>query len=175
MSYREVEHHREALAATHYDRTIQKQQAQLRRALTGDIVMRRDHMSQQATRQGLLRNFLSMFEEPSDRTARSAIQGWSVFTHDIKKHSGMHRHQGGLVIYVVSGRGHTIVEGERVDWEAGDVILLPIIPGGVAHQHFNDEDDDGTPVQWVAFVYRPMNDAIGSYMEQITEVGDNRH
>ena len=41
----------------------------------------------------------------------------------------MHRHQGGLALFVLDGRGHTIVNGVTHDWEAGDLILLPVAPG----------------------------------------------
>jgi uncharacterized RmlC-like cupin family protein len=150
-----------------YDRFIERQQARLKRAHSGQIVMRRDQVAAENSRQGILRWYLNSQEDPEDPTAASAIQNWDVFVHDIRRHSGMHRHQGGLVIYVIRGRGYTLVEGERVDWKAGDLLLLPVIPGGVAHQHFNEEP--GTPAEWVAFVYRPMHDAIGSYIEQMSE------
>src|ERR1700719_2851203 len=65
------------------------------------------------------------------------LQHWRVFIHDIRTRSGKHRHQGGLVIYVLEGRGYSVVDGERKDWEKGDLVLLPMKPGGVVHQHFN--------------------------------------
>ena len=65
------------------------------------------------------------------------LQHWRVFIHDIKTRSGKHRHQGGLVIYVLEGKGYSVVDGERKDWEKGDLVLLPMKPEGVEHQHFN--------------------------------------
>jgi gentisate 1,2-dioxygenase len=43
-------------------------------------------------------------------------------------------HQGGLVIYVLEGegaegRGYTILDDERYEWEAGDVMTLPLRQG----------------------------------------------
>src|SRR5690242_9499378 len=67
----------------------------------------------------------------------SALNQWLVFQHDIHTHSGKHRHQGGLAIFVLEGEGYTEVDGVRIDWEAGDLILLPIKPDGCEHQHFN--------------------------------------
>ena len=165
---------REPEPQTVYDRWLEKDSIRLRRALSGDIVMHRDEMAIQQSRHGILRFFLNTKEDPGDPTAGSAVQDWEVFTHDIKNQSGMHRHQGGLVIYVVSGKGHTVVEDERIDWRAGDLLLLPVVPGGVAHQHFNDEEGD-EPVQWVAFIFAPMRDAVGSFTEQLTEAPDFTH
>lgn len=157
-----------------YDRFIESQQARLRRTFNGKLVLKKSDYPLEQSRQGLIRWFLNSQEDEHDYTAQSAVDGWDVFTHDIKNQSGKHRHQGGLIIYVVSGRGHTIVEGERVDWKAGDLLLLPVLPGGVEHQHFNDESGDA-PVQWVAFIFRPMHDAVGSFVEQISEAPDFAH
>jgi uncharacterized RmlC-like cupin family protein len=165
---------REPEPGTVYDRVMEKQQADLHRANTGKIVMHKDELPIEQGRQGLLRFFLNGYEDPDDPTAQSAIEGWDVFTHDIRSQSGMHRHQGGLVIYVVSGKGHSLVEGQRVDWETGDLLLLPVLPGGVAHQHFND-DDSKESVQWVAFIYRPLHKAVGSFVEQVSESPDFAH
>jgi quercetin dioxygenase-like cupin family protein len=45
-----------------------------------------------------------------------------------------HRHTYETIIYVLKGKGYSIVEGERVDWEAGDAVL---VPRWNWHQHFN--------------------------------------
>jgi gentisate 1,2-dioxygenase len=62
--------------------------------------------------------------------------------------SGKQRSQGGVVFVVVEGRGYTILDGERYDWKAGDLLQLPIRPDGVAFQHFNASEDD--PVLLIA-------------------------
>ncbi|MEE8472253.1 MAG: hypothetical protein V3S82_03685, partial [Dehalococcoidia bacterium] len=43
--------------------------------------------------------------------------------------------------YVLEGKGYTVVDGVRHDWEKGDVVLLPIKPDGVVFQHFNSDKD----------------------------------
>ena len=75
--------------------------------------------------------------------------------HDIKTVSGKHRHQGGLLIYVLEGKGYSIVNGERKDWQKGDLVLLPMVPGGVEHQHFNVEPEKGA-ARWIAFINMPI-------------------
>lgn len=87
---------------------------------------------------------------------------WSIFCHEIRQHSGRHKHQGGILLFVIKGRGYTVVDGKRFDWSSGDLILLPIKKGGVEHQHFNL---DGKPSRWVAFRNRPSSN-IGNFKEQ---------
>lgn len=49
-------------------------------------------------------------------------------------HGGMHRHTNEAIIRILEGRGYTIIEGQRVDWEEGDVMYIPVLAW---HQHFN--------------------------------------
>lgn len=100
----------------------------------------------------------------------TALGNWWVFKQDIRVHSGAHRHQGGLVIYVVEGRGYTIVDGVREEWEGGDLLLLPLKPDGVVHQHFNA--DPGKPCTWVAFIYLPWWDSLLSKIELVEDGPD---
>src|SRR5436305_1917508 len=92
------------------------------------------------------------------------VQHWRVFIHDIKTRSGKHTHQGGLVIYVLEGKGYSIVDGERKDWEKGDLVLLPMKPQGVEHQHFNA--DPSKPALWAAFIHIPIQEYLASDLKQ---------
>lgn len=60
------------------------------------------------------------------------------------KASVKHRHTTEAVLYIVRGKGHTVMhfEGEpeeRVDWEEGDLLGIPF---WAWHQHFNDSDTE---------------------------------
>ncbi len=55
-----------------------------------------------------------------------------------------------------------------MEWKKGDLILLPVKPGGVEYQHFNL--DPKKPVRWLAMIYAPYQDAIAHYLEQKEEV-----
>lgn len=44
-----------------------------------------------------------------------------------------HRHMSSAINYHFSGRGHSVVEGERIDWAAGDLMLSA--PAWSAHGH----------------------------------------
>ena len=49
--------------------------------------------------------------------------------------SGRHKHLE-AVVYAVEGQGYTDMQGQRVPWEAGDVLYVP--PAMWEHQHMND-------------------------------------
>lgn len=55
-----------------------------------------------------------------------------------------HRHTTEAVIYIVRGKGHTVVHWdgepeERIDWEEGDMFSFPV---WMWHQHFNDSETE---------------------------------
>ena len=50
-----------------------------------------------------------------------------------------HGHMNSAVFYVLKGKGHDVHDGRRMDWEAGDAL---IVENACVHQHFNDEPDD---------------------------------
>jgi hypothetical protein len=62
--------------------------------------------------------------------------------------SGRLKFQGGQVILVTEGRGHTTVDGVKHSWEAGDVLNLPLRADGIVIQHFNDDPEN--PARFVA-------------------------
>lgn len=134
------------------------------KARAGRIVIKGSQVPLELSRQGYYKIYLT----PKSEGVCSDL--FMVFSTDIKNHSGMHRHQGGLVIFIIEGEGYTLVDGRKVEWRAGDLILLPIKPGGVEHQHFSR--DPGKPCKWVAFVYRPFTDFLGNEFEQRAESPD---
>ena len=153
---------REPADKTPYDMFMRLRQEFHDRQSTGQIVVRLDDRERHTTRQGQLLYYLN-----SDIYKNTPLQDWRVFSHDLKTQSGKHRHQGGLVIYVITGKGYSVVDGERIDWQAGDLLLLPIKPGGVEHQHFNI--NPGSECRWIAFSYMPFFDHVASEFTQ-TEV-----
>jgi len=61
--------------------------------------------------------------------------------------------------------GDVFVDGERVEWEKGDLVLLPLREKGVEHQHFNSDTPD-KPALWMAFIHGPTRDYVASEMTQ---------
>ncbi len=152
---------REAPAQNVYEIAIKRGRERAERNAIGRIVCKLDDCPQTLTRQGRLRYYLGPTIEDTP------MQDWVVFTHEIRTVSGKHRHQGGLIIYVIDGKGYSVVNGVRCDWEKGDLVLLPMREKGVEHQHFNA--DPAKPALWMAFIHGPTQDYLASEMTQ-TEV-----
>ncbi len=143
-----------------YQSLIEDMQGWRRQAETGLIVIRGKETPWFQNPQARVRYYLL----PPYR-GDTALQTIAVFEQIIYRHSGMHRHQGGLVIYVLDGEGYTIVDGERYDWAADDLLILPIKPGGVAHQHFNR--DSTRPARWLAMIPMAFQEYLSSELVQI--------
>lgn len=139
------------------------------RALHGKVVVRGVGVPWRQNRQALVKRYLWTTRVIGMPTG-AALDDWRVFVQDINVHSGKHRHQGGLVIFVLEGEGYSVVEGERDDWEAGDLLLLPYKPGGIEHQHFNC--DDSKPAKWIALINSSVWDWGASEMMQVTQHPD---
>ena len=54
-------------------------------------------------------------------------------------HGQKHGHMNSAVFFVLKGKGHDIHDGRRIDWEAGDAL---IVENGCVHQHFCDSKDE---------------------------------
>jgi quercetin dioxygenase-like cupin family protein len=143
-----------------YDRALRYYQERADRQAHGPVVIRGSEATMELSRQGRLTYFLNhlVFKD-------TPLQQWLVFTHEVRTHSGKHRHQGGLVIYVIDGSGYSVVEGEKIAWKKGDLLLLPMKPGGVEHQHFNENPDK--PALWIAFIHSPTMEHLAHEMKQL--------
>src|SRR4029078_7997542 len=53
--------------------------------------------------------------------------------------SGRLKFQGGQIMFIVAGRGYTLLVGVNNAWEAGAVLNLPTKRDGIVVQHFNDD------------------------------------
>jgi quercetin dioxygenase-like cupin family protein len=54
-------------------------------------------------------------------------------------HGQKHGHMNSAVFFVLKGKGHDVHDRRRIDWEAGDAL---IVENGCVHQHFSDDPDD---------------------------------
>ena len=98
---------KEAPKRNSYELAIQQDKDRAERQMTGRIVCKLADCPQNLTRQGRLRNYLGLTIEDTP------LQDWIVFTHEVRTVSGKHRHQGGLIIYVIDGSGYSVVDGGR--------------------------------------------------------------
>ncbi len=151
---------------TIYDREKRLLNEMVQNRAEGTVVLKGKEINFQQSRQGLSKSYIRRYENWD----KVGTPGWTIFLQRIHKHSGKHVHQGGLAIYVLGGKGYTVVDGERYDWEEGDLIILPIKPGGAEHQHFNADPDQ--PAEWMAFIYETMRDIISMGRIQVEDHPD---
>ena len=162
---RHVERSTEAEAVNErlrHPKTFDYVDAELERATHGQVVVRAKDRPWDVHRQAVIRYYLSPHEPELQHTAN---QEWDVFLQRLPDRSGKHRHQGGIIIFVVEGSGWSVLEGKRTDWEAGDLLFVPMNPGRVEHQHFNA--DPTKPASWIAFLYWPFFMHAGSEITQV--------
>lgn len=101
------------------------------------------------------RRLITPFEEApfriTPRGARSAFlvdpslgyhtTGLTAVWHQLAPglYQSKHRHGGEAWLYCVSGHGYSEIEGERVDWGPGDLVVVDY---WAWHQHFNASDNE---------------------------------
>ena len=150
----------EALPGAHYFALYENREDFLEHQATAPLVVKRVPKEEyELCPQGLIGWYLHP-QVFSDR----CLQEWWVFIHDIRGVSGRHRHQGGLVLFIIEGKGYSTMNGVRYDWKAGDMVLMPLLPEGVEHQHFNVVE--GASSKWLAFIHEPTFNEVGSELVQ---------
>lgn len=109
-----------------------RQRARLKTAIQ---VVPGDELPLECNRQGLMRWYL----HPA--ITDTILSTLLFFEQEIPpgSRSGMMKFQGGQVIYVLEGRGHTLINGVKHSWEGGDVLNLPLLRDGMTVQHVNDD------------------------------------
>ncbi|MEJ2626232.1 MAG: cupin domain-containing protein [Pseudolabrys sp.] len=77
-----------------------------------------------------------------------------------------HRHTGSFVYQVAKGKGYSIIEGQRFDWQERDIFC---IPSWAWHEHGNASDSDDACL--FTFNDLPVIESLGFYREEA--FGDN--
>jgi quercetin dioxygenase-like cupin family protein len=90
----------------------------------------------QMSRQGKIKYYSG---DPALGTATRLIR---MFVQDLppSARSGKHRHFNEAALYCLEGRGYSVVDNTRYDWETGDLNIVHI---NSTHQHFNADDARG--------------------------------
>src|SRR5258708_37232618 len=104
---RSRERERGTIPQTPYEVFIRSRKDFLERQNTGQVVVKPSDREFFLTRQGRL-----MYHLNPEIHKNTPLQDLRFFFHDLKTHSGKHRHQGGLVIYVIHGSADSAVEPE---------------------------------------------------------------
>jgi hypothetical protein len=136
---------KEKLAAVnHWEELIAMRDRQRTQRKDGLQVVKESGLPLEYARQGLMRWYL----HPS--ITDTALSTLLFFQQEIPpaSRSGRLKFQGGQVMLILEGSGYTMIDGVRYDWEAGDIVNLPLRNDGIVVQHFNT--DPNIPVKFVA-------------------------
>ena len=116
-----------------FDGLLKLRDAERERVQNAIMVAQGEKAPKEVTPMGIIHWYTHpMLDEPALKTYMLWVQEIPVASR-----SGRVRHQGGRVHYVWEGRGYTVIDGARHDWEAGDAVCIPIKANGVEFQHFN--------------------------------------
>lgn len=80
-------------------------------------------------------------ESPTEETNGFRAESVAMSTiFEESPHSASHSHtHTEAMLYVLEGRGYSLIDGVRHDWKAGDALHIP--PRMTHHGHFNDSDE----------------------------------
>lgn len=149
-----------------YEGLFNRWKALYHRAHYGQTLLRHRDVPIHLSRMGSSQFYvMPHFEELS-------LSQWVLFVRDLgKAPNGRHIHQGGIAIFGLEGRGYSMVEEQRFDWGKGDVLYLPLVPGGLDHQHFPTQI--GEACRWMGIIYEPLIVAVGAEMTQLEPKDDS--
>ena len=85
------------------------------------------------------------------------------------QNSQKHRHSNEAVIFILAGKGYSIVQKEgaleeRIDWSESDIMAIPAL---FWHQHFNTDPDN--PVRYLAVKNIPLVKNMGLFTVERSE------
>lgn len=166
------EERKQRLAAVNFwDKLLEmrdEQRAQRKNAL---MVIKGSELPQEINRQGLMRWY--MHPAITDTILNTHL----FFEQEIPpgSRSGMVKFQGEQVMYILEGKGYTLIDGVKHRWEAGDVVNLPVRKQGITVQHVNE--DPNAPAKFVAAepnLFACTSVDRGSGFEQIEDAPEYR-
>ncbi|MSQ53390.1 MAG: hypothetical protein EXR28_16080 [Betaproteobacteria bacterium] len=128
----------------YWDETLAMRDRQREFRQTAVQVVRPEELPQENNQMGLMKWYL----HPS--ITDTVLTSLVFLEQEIPpgSRSGRLKFQGGQVLYIIEGRGHTLIDGVKHSWECGDLLNLPLRKEGIIVQHVNDDPDK--PAKFVA-------------------------
>lgn len=132
-----LERAKKLAAVNFWDELLAMRDRQREQRKNGVMVIKGSTLPQEVNRQGLMRWYM----HPS--ITDTVLSSHLFFEQEIPpgSRSGRLKFQGEQVIYIIEGRGHTLIDGVKHAWKAGDVLNLPLRKEGIIVQHVNDDPD----------------------------------
>ena len=116
-----------------WDRILALRDEQREQRKDGVQVVKGAKLPLELNRQGLMRWY--MHPEITD----TVLSTFMFYQQEIPpgSRSGLLKFQGNAVMYVLEGRGYTLLDGVRHEWRTHDVLNFPIKKSGIVIQHVN--------------------------------------
>ena len=162
----------EKLAKTNFwDELLAMRDRQREQRKAAVQVIKGAKLPQEISRQGLMRWYM----HPA--ITDTVLTTHMFFEQEIPpgSRSGRLKFQGEQVMYILEGRGYTLIDGIKHSWKAGDVVNLPLRKKGIVIQHFNEDPDQ--PAKFVAAepnLFACTSVDRGSGFEQIEDAPEYR-
>jgi quercetin dioxygenase-like cupin family protein len=127
-----------ARESSRYEQLIELRDNERRRIAAAGVCVKGGDLPWEVNPQGMLKWYM---HPAIESTAHKFL---IFYSQEIPpgSRSGQQQCQGGVVFVIVEGAGYTIIEGQRFEWTAGDLLQLPIKPEGVTFQHFNARENE---------------------------------
>ena len=121
----------------HWEELLKLRDRQREQTRNGIQVIKESELPLEVSRHGLMRWYL----HPS--IVDTVLSTLAIYRQEIPpgSRSGRLKFQGGQVMFIVEGHGHTMLDGVKHAWEAGDVLNLPCKRDGIGVQHFNGDPE----------------------------------
>jgi gentisate 1,2-dioxygenase len=127
-------------------------------------IVRGDGLLWEINSQGKMRWYLHPAKK--DTCIRSLV----IYVQEIEPggHSGKQASPGGIVHYMLEGKGYVLVNGKKHSWSRGDCVGLPILARPVEYQFFNT--DKRRPARFIAAtpnLFEVLGVDMGTRFEQL--------
>ena len=126
-------------------------------AATYDALQRHARVSDGSPYDGVLMNYVN----PLTGGPVMSTVGASMQLLRPGERTQAHRHTGSFLYQVAKGRGYSVIEGRRFDWEERDIFC---VPSWAFHEHANASDSEDACL--FCFNDMPTINALGLYREQ---------
>lgn len=143
---------------------IQLRDRYRRQAERGIKIVRGEDLPWEINRQGKMRWY--MHPAKNDTAIRSLV----VYMQEIEPggRSGKQASPGGIVHYMLEGKGHVVVNGKKHSWTKGDCVGLPVLSRPVEYQFFNtDRKRAARYIAAMPNLFEVLGVDMGSRFEQL--------
>jgi gentisate 1,2-dioxygenase len=135
-----------------------------KQAREGLKIVRGDDLPWETNRQGKMRWYIHPAK--NDTAIRSLV----VYIQEIEPggRSGRQESPGGIVHYILEGKGYVVVDGKKHPWKKGDCVGLPILSRPIQYQFFNT--DKKKPALFIAAtpnLFEVLGADMGTRFEQL--------